>query len=315
MLALSRVTRVMFFILTFCINQEALAAYTVNMTRGVTPISRGIHSLHMTIFWICVVVGIIVFSVMFYAIIYHRKSKGAVAAHFHESTVVEIIWTLIPFAILIAMAIPATKMLLVMDNTETDSEISIKITGYQWRWEYEYLGEGVRFMSNSISSQDQIQNRDVKGEHYLLEVDNPLVVPIGKKIRFLTTANDVIHAWWVPALGIKKDAIPGFINEAWAVIEESGTYRGQCAELCGANHGFMPIVVEAKTVDDYEQWLASQKTPPQQKSEPEVSTNTPSPAVSHPEAQAAPIHTGDFSENPAPKTSQSILEKQPRNVP
>jgi cytochrome c oxidase subunit 2 len=234
-------------------------AYTLNMTPGVTEISQGIHTLHMTIFWICVAVGVVVFAVMFYAIIYHRKSRGVIAANFHESTLVEIVWTLIPFAILVAMAIPATHMLLKMDDTKTDSEITIKVTGYQWRWEYEYLGEGVRFVSNSTTTLDQIHGRDIKNVHYLLQVDNPLVLPIGKKVRILTTANDVIHSWWVPALGIKKDAIPGFINEAWAKIETPGTYRGQCAELCGVNHGYMPIVVEAKTPDEYHAWLESKK--------------------------------------------------------
>lgn len=241
-------------------SQTILADYAYNMTKGVTEISRGIHALHMTIFWICVAVGIIVFSVMFYAIIYHRKSRGVEVAHFHESTIIEIIWTLIPFAILIGMAIPATHMLIKMNDTHTDSEITIKITGYQWHWGYEYLGEGVQFMSNLTTPQDQIHNRDVKGPHYLLEVDKHLVLPIGKKIRFLTTASDVIHSWWVPALGIKKDAIPGFINEAWARIETPGLYRGQCAELCGVNHGFMPIVVEAISSEAYETWLQQQKS-------------------------------------------------------
>lgn len=247
-----------FFGVNLFFSPVALANYAFNMTKGVTEISRGIHSLHMTIFWICVAVGIVVFSVMFYAIIYHRKSKGVEIAHFHESTFVEIIWTLIPFAILVGMAIPATQMLIKMNNT-ADSEITIKITGYQWYWGYEYLGEGVQFMSTLSTPQDQIHNRDVKSKHYLLEVDKHLVVPIGKKIRFLTTASDVIHSWWVPALGIKKDAIPGFINEAWARIETPGLYRGQCAELCGANHGFMPIVVEAIPNEAYVTWLSEQK--------------------------------------------------------
>lgn len=240
-------------------SQTALADYTINMTRGVTEISRGIYALHMTIFWICVIIGIIVFSAMFYAIIYHRKSRGAEAAHFHESPWVEVVWTLIPFVILVGMAIPATHLLIKMDDTHTDADLTIKVTGYQWRWGYEYLGEGLQFLSNSTTSSDQIHNRDIKGKHYLLEVDNPLVVPVGKKIRFLMTANDVIHSWWVPALGIKKDAIPGFINETWARIETPGTYRGQCAELCGANHGYMPIVVEAKPLEEYQAWLASKK--------------------------------------------------------
>ncbi len=254
--------RVIFYLACLLgLSSPALADYTLNMTRGVTKISQGIHQLHMTIFWICIVIGIVVFSVMFYAILYHRKSQGAVAAHFHENTLVEIIWTLIPFAILVAMAIPATQLLIKMHNTN-DSDLSIKITGYQWRWEYEYLGEGVRFMSNLTTPQEQIENRDVKGQYYLLEVDNHLVVPIGKKIRFLTTANDVIHSWWVPELGIKKDAIPGFINEAWTEIETPGIYRGQCAELCGAKHGFMPIVVEAVSETEYQKWLQERKTKP-----------------------------------------------------
>ncbi len=236
------------------------AEYKFNMTRGVTEISQGIHTLHMTIFWICVVIGAAVFSVMFYAIIWHRKSRGANAAHFHENTLVEIIWTFIPFCILIAMAVPAARLLIKMHDTKNDSELSIKVIGHQWYWEYEYLGEGVRIVSRISTPQEQIQNRDIKGPHYLREVDNPLVVPEKKKIRFLTTANDVIHSWWVPALGIKRDAIPGFINEAWAKIEEPGTYRGQCAELCGALHGFMPIVVEVKTEAEYKDWLVKQKS-------------------------------------------------------
>lgn len=241
----------------------AWADYTLNMHKGVTDISHRIYHLHMAIFIICVIVGIIVFGVMFYAIIYHRKSRGAQAANFHESTVVEIIWTLIPFLILIGMAVPATETLIKMYETE-ESDITIKITGHQWFWEYEYIGKNVRFMSNLLTSQDQIKNRDVKNPHYLLEVNNPLVVPVKKRIRFLATSADVVHSWWVPMLGIKKDSIPGFINEAWAVIDEPGIYRGQCAELCGANHGFMPIVVEAKSEEEYNAWL-NQKICNQQK--------------------------------------------------
>lgn len=250
--------RLIFLLCLLLCTPLAFADYTLNMPLGVTPISQSIYHLHMLIFWICVAIGILVFSVMFYAIIHHRKSKGAVAAQFHESTVVELIWTLIPFIILVAMAVPATKVLIKMDDTK-DADLSIKITGFMWRWQYDYLGENVSFMSNLKTPHLQIKNRDIKNKNYLLEVDNPVVVPINKKIRFLTTANDVIHSWWVPQLGIKKDAIPGFINETWAVIEKPGTYRGQCAELCGANHGFMPIVVVAKTQEDYETWLASQK--------------------------------------------------------
>ncbi|PCH55392.1 MAG: cytochrome c oxidase subunit II [Legionellales bacterium] len=239
-------------------NLPCFAAYTLNMSPGVTEISRDIYALHMITLWVCIAIGIIVFSVLFYALIWHRKSRGAVAANFHESLSVEIIWTIIPFIILIAMAWPATKLLIKMDNTD-DSAMTIKITGYMWRWHYRYQGEGVEFMSTISTPQDQIKNMAPKGINYLLEVDNPIVVPINKKIRFLTTANDVIHSWWVPQLGIKKDAIPGFINETWAIIDTPGTYRGQCAELCGVNHGFMPIVLIAKTQADFDKWLAQQK--------------------------------------------------------
>ncbi len=230
-----------------------------NMTPGVTEFSRDIYHLHMTIFWICAAVGIMVFSVMFYAIIWHRKSRGVTAAHFHESTMIEIIWTIIPFVILVVMAIPATKLLLKMSSIANESDLSIKITGHQWYWEYEYLGQDLKFFSNITTVTDQIHDRDVKPEHYLRDVDNPLVLPVGKKIRFLATASDVIHSWWVPALGIKKDSIPGYINEAWAIIDTPGIYRGQCAELCGVLHGFMPIVVEAKSEEDFNAWLSTKK--------------------------------------------------------
>lgn len=241
-----------------CFAGSSWADYTLNMTRGVTQISRDMYRLHMIIFWICVVIGVAVFAVMFYAIIWHRKSRGVTVANFHESTTVEIVWTLIPFLILVGMAVPATKVMIKMSDT-TDSDLTVKITGYQWRWEYEYMGTGVRFLSNITTPAEQIKNRDVKNPHYLLEVDNPIVLPTGKKIRFLTTASDVIHSWWVPALGIKKDAIPGSINEVWTKIDVPGTYRGQCAELCGVNHGYMPIVVEAKTPEAFEAWLNQKK--------------------------------------------------------
>ena len=231
----------------------------LNMTPGVTPNSHAVYGLHMTVLWICVAIGVVVFGAMFYSIINHRKSKGAVAAKFHESTTVEILWTIIPFLILIAVAIPATKTLISMEDT-SDSDLTIKVTGYQWKWKYDYLDTGISFFSVLATPRDQITDQQPKGDHYLLEVDNPVVVPINKKIRFLTTAEDVIHAWWVPALGFKKDAIPGFINESWALIEQPGVYRGQCAELCGKDHGFMPIVVVAKNEADYNSWLAEQKS-------------------------------------------------------
>lgn len=239
-------------------SMTAKADWEVNMTPGVTEVSQQAYDLHMIIFWICVVIGIVVFGVMFWSIIAHRKSLGVKPATFHESTTVEIIWTAVPFAILIGMAVPATSALInVYDASE--SEIDIKITGYQWKWHYDYLEEGVGFFSNMSTPADEIYNRTEKTDHYLLEVDEPLVVPINKKVRFLVTASDVIHSWWVPEIAVKKDAIPGFVNEAWTIIPEPGIYRGQCAELCGKDHGFMPIVVEAKTQEDYDAWMAERQ--------------------------------------------------------
>ena len=234
------------------------AAWEVNMTEGVTAVSRNIYGLHMTIMAICAVIGLIVFSVMFYSIFKHRKSKGAVPQQFHESTLVEIVWTSIPFLILVLMAIPATKTLVEIYNTD-EADVDIKITGYQWKWQYEYLGEDVSFFSNLSTPTEQIHNVRNKNPNYLLEVDEPLVLPVGKKVRFLVTAADVIHSWWVPALAVKRDAIPGFINEAWTNIDVPGTYRGQCAELCGKNHAYMPIVVEAKSEEEFDQWLKEKK--------------------------------------------------------
>ncbi len=238
----------------------AMADWELNMPQGVTEVSQSIYDLHMLIFWICVWIGVVVFGVMFYSIFTHRKSKGAKASQFHESLGLELLWTAVPTAILIAMAVPATSTLIEMYDT-TDADIDIKITGHQWKWQYDYLGEDVGFFSNSITSQDEIYNRTAKGENYLLEVDKHVVVPTGKKIRFLITSNDVIHAWWVPEIAVKKDAIPGYINESWAIVPEGqeGLYRGQCAELCGVDHGFMPIVLEAVTPAEYEIWLVDQR--------------------------------------------------------
>jgi cytochrome c oxidase subunit 2 len=255
----NRLKQIIFSFFTLLIfSSNAIAEYGLNMTRGVTPVSRDIYDLHMTIFWICVVLAIAVFSVMIYAIMFHRKALGCVPAKFHESTTVEIIWTIIPVFILVGMAWPATKVLIDMEDN-SKSDMTIKVTGYMWKWHYDYLGQEVRFESNLATPMEQINGREPKGKNYLLEVDNPLVLPINKKIRFITTANDVIHSWWVPALGIKKDAVPGFANEAWAIINKPGIYRGQCAELCGARHGFMPIVVIAKSELEYEKWLKNQK--------------------------------------------------------
>ncbi|WP_372875312.1 cytochrome c oxidase subunit II [Pseudomonas sp.] len=237
---------------------SAHAGWGINMAPGATEVSRSVFDLHMTIFWICVVIGVVVFGAMFWSMLVHRRSTGQQPAHFHESTTVEILWTVVPLLILVGMAIPATKTLIeIYDNTE--SELDIQVTGYQWKWHYKYLGQDVEFFSNLTTPQDQINNRAVKGEHYLLEVDEPLVVPVGTKVRFLITAADVIHSWWVPALAVKKDAIPGFINESWTRIDEPGIFRGQCTELCGRDHAFMPIVVEAKSKEDYATWLAERK--------------------------------------------------------
>lgn len=230
----------------------------MNMPVGVTPVSRNIYFLHMTIFWICVVIGIVVFGIMFYSLLRHRKSLGAKPATFHENTKLEIFWAIIPFLILVIMAFPATKVVMQMDD-DADSDINIKVTGYQWKWRYEYLDEGINFFSNMSTPLAQIQGKAPKDQWYLLDVDKPLVVPIHKKIRFLVTSNDVIHSWWVQAIGVKRDAIPGFIHESWARIDRPGVYRGQCAELCGLNHAFMPIVVDARPQAEYDTWVKAQK--------------------------------------------------------
>ncbi len=237
---------------------SAQAEWAVNMLPGATEVSRSVFDLHMIIFWICVVIGVVVFGVMFWSMLIHRRSTGQQPAHFHESTTVEILWTVVPFVILVVMAVPATKTLIEIYDT-SESELDIQITGYQWKWHYKYLGQDVEFFSNLATPAAQIHNQADKGEHYLLEVDEPLVVPVGTKVRFLITAADVIHSWWVPALAVKKDAIPGFVNESWTRIEEPGIYRGQCTELCGKDHGFMPVVVEAKSKEDFAMWLAERK--------------------------------------------------------
>lgn len=241
-----------------CISEGVAAEWRLNLAPGATAISRSVFDLHMLIFYICVAIGVLVFGVMLWSIIHHRKSKGAQAAHFHENTAVEIIWTLIPFAILIAMALPASKTLIEMYD-KRPGDLTIQVTGYQWKWRYHYLDQEIDFFSSLATPREQINNQQPKGEHYLLEVDNPLVIPVNRKVRFLMTSNDVIHSWWVPALAVKKDAIPGFINEAWAQVDQPGTYRGQCAELCGKDHGFMPIVVQALSEADYQQWLMAQR--------------------------------------------------------
>lgn len=240
---------------------EPAQRWGVNMTPGVTDVSRQIFDLHMLIFWICVAIGIAVFGVLFWSLIFHRKSLDFKPSTFHESTKVELAWTIVPFFILVAMAIPSTKALVHIYDF-SDADMDVVITAYQWKWKYEYIqedGENVSFFSNLATTQDAIYGREDKGENYLLEVDQMVYLPVDKKTRFLVTAADVIHSWWVPALAVKKDAIPGFINEAYAIPKEEGIYRGQCAELCGKDHGFMPIVVNVVSQDKFDSWLGDKK--------------------------------------------------------
>jgi cytochrome c oxidase subunit II len=234
----------------------AHAAYDLNLKTPVTEIATQIYDLHMLIVWVCLAIFVVVFAVMFYSLYKHRKSVGHKAAQFHEHHTLEIIWTIIPALILVVMAVPATKTIFAMKDTSA-ADMTVKVTGYQWKWEYDYLDKNVKFISNLSTTQDQIDNKAEKSENYLLEVDNPMVVPVGKKVRVVLTAADVIHAWWVPEFGVKQDAIPGFIKEVWFKAEKEGTYRGQCAELCGKAHGYMPIVVEVVSEEKYNSWLVA----------------------------------------------------------
>jgi len=262
--------------------------WQLNMGKGVTQSSRLAWESNLFSLWVCTVIGVLVFGALFYAIFKFRKSKGAVAATFSHNTKAEVIWTVIPVIILVVMAWPATANLIKFYDTR-DSEMTVKVTGYQWMWKYEYLGENVSFTSRLDRESDRVRQSGVvptrdSHPHYLLDVDNRLVLPVDTKVRFVITSDDVIHAWWVPALGWKQDAIPGFINEAWTNIEQPGVYRGQCAELCGKDHGFMPIVVEAVSKEDYQKWLASKK---------------PAPAPA-PEAAPAPAPAAPAEATPAP---------------
>ena len=247
----------------FLASGTALADYALNLTEGVTPTSHRVYELHMAILYIVTAIGVVVFGVMGWSIFHHRKSKGAVAHQFHHSTITEIIWTTVPVLILVGIAVPATKTLIFMEQTG-DAEMTIKVTGYQWKWKYDYLDEGISFFSALHQDSNEARQMD-SGidpntiENYLLDVDKPLVLPVETKIRILTTAADVIHAWWVPDLGWKRDAIPGFINDNWTYIEEPGVYRGQCAELCGKDHAFMPIVLNAVSKEEYAAWVEEQK--------------------------------------------------------
>lgn len=239
----------------------AWAESQLNLTKGVTEISNEVYDLHMFVLYICTAIGVVVFGAMIWSMIFHRKSKGAEAASFHESTKVEILWTVIPIIILIAMAVPATKTLIAMENND-NSDLTIQITGSQWKWHYKYFDQDIEFYSVLSTPKAQFENQhgagEAKGENYLLEVDKHLVIPANKKVRFLITSDDVIHSWWVPAFAVKQDANPGFINEAWAIVPKPGIYRGQCAELCGKDHGFMPVVVEVKSEADYAAWIDEQ---------------------------------------------------------
>ena len=249
----------------FLVSGSALADYmnVLNLTEGVTPTSKMVYGLHMTILYIVTAIGVVVFGVMCWSIYYHRKSRGHVAEQFHHSTTAEVVWTVIPILILVVMAIPATKALVFMEQTG-DAEMTLKVTGLQWKWKYDYLEEDISFVS-SLSKESNDARQMNSGidpntvENYLMDVDNYVVLPIKTKIRILTTAADVIHGWWVPALGWKRDAIPGFINDNWTYIAEPGIYRGNCAELCGRDHGFMPIVVNAVPKAEYAVWVEEQK--------------------------------------------------------
>ena len=239
----------------------AQAEMKLNLQEPITELGQKVYDLHLLMTIVCGVIFVAVFGVMFWSVFVHRKAAGHKAATFHESTTVEILWTIVPVFILLGMAWPATKTILAMRDT-SNPDITIKATGYQWKWGYDYLkgaGEGISFTSNLSTPQPQIRNEAAKGTDYLLEVDNELVVPVGKKVRILTTANDVIHAWWVPALAVKQDAIPGFIRDTWFRAEKTGTFRGQCAELCGKDHGYMPIVVKVVTEDEYTAWVDKKK--------------------------------------------------------
>lgn len=243
------------------ISTQAGAAWELNMPVGITDISRETYDLHMLITIICALIGVVVYGVLIWSLVKYRKSKGAKSASFHENTTIEIIWTVIPIIILVAMAIPSTGVLRQIYDA-SESELDIMITGYQWRWQYSYLadeGEEVSFFSNLSTTDDQIAGLDEKSENYLLEVDEPMVIPVNTKVRFLLTAADVIHSWWVPEFAVKKDAIPGFVNEAWVIAEETGTFRGQCTELCGQDHGFMPVVVEVVEQEEFDAWYSERQ--------------------------------------------------------
>ena len=258
----------------------------------------------MVALWVCVVIGFLVFAAMAYAIFAFRKSKGAVAATFSHNTTAEILWTVIPVIILVVMAIPATSKLIAMYDTR-NAEMTVKVTGYQWMWEYDYLGQDVRFFSRLDRESDRLRQSGQRPDpathpHYLLEVDNRLVLPVDTKVRFVITSDDVIHSWWVPALGWKQDAIPGIINEGWTLIEKPGIYRGQCAELCGKDHGFMPIVVEALPKAEFAAWLA------QRKAEASPPADAPAAAEPVPAEAGAPVQAQPVAQQPGQAANAQV---------
>ena len=248
-----------------CLTLAFLASFSAltfadefDLREGVTDMSQRIQDLHHLSLAVCVVVGIVVFGAMFYSIVAHRRSRHPKPADFHESLLVEIVWTTVPILILVGMAIPATTTLLEIEDN-SDPDLTILITASQWKWHYQYLEAGIGYYSNLTTPTAQINNLEPKGENYLLEVDNPLVLPTNKKVRFLTTSNDVIHSWWVPDFAVKQDAIPGFINEAWARLDQPGLFRGQCTELCGKDHAYMPVVVEVRLEAEFDKWIDDQR--------------------------------------------------------
>jgi len=261
----------------------ALATYDVDILEPASPTALEAYKLHWGIMYVCVAIFVIVFGAMFWSIFHHRRSKGAKAAQFHENTTIEVIWTIVPFIVLIGMAYPATRTMLEMKDP-SGYDMTVKITAYQWRWQYDYPQDGVSFFSNLSTPRDQIDNYDgpgaAKNDNYLLEVDRPLVVPTGKKVRLLITSNDVIHGWYVPQLGVNQYGIPGFIKDAWFRIDKPGIYRGQCSQICGKEHGYMPIVVEARSPEQYAAWVKDQKA--------KMPAPAPAPAAAAAPAEAAP---------------------------
>ena len=277
----------------------ALADYQIDILPPASPMAQDAYDLHFGILWVCVAIFFIVFGAMFWSVFKHRRSAGAKAAQFHENTTVEIIWTLVPLIVLVAMAWPATKTMLEMKDA-SGADMAVKVTAYQWRWEYDYQQEGFKFISNLATPRDQIDERDGKGakknENYLLEVDRPLVVPVGKKVRLLITSNDVIHGWYVPQLGVNQYGIPGFVKDAWFTATKVGTFRGQCSQICGKEHAYMPIVVEVKSAEDYAKWAQGEKAKAPPPTAQGVAQQAPAQAAQAPagqqQAAAAPAAGG-----------------------